>query len=108
MNKTEIEKLLANYTTNKALISNLKLSLDDCESDIQAESIQHLIADLEKEVLLLENGLATLTAEEYEVLDLKYFKREKGYVIADKLGLSKGGVYIRINKAKARLQKVIN
>lgn len=107
MNKTEIEKLLANYTTNKALLSNLKLSLLDCESDIQIESINHSIAGLEREILLLENGLATLTPEEYEVLDLKYFKREKGHVIADKLGLSKCGVYVRINNAKARLQKVI-
>lgn len=103
----DVEKLLNSYITNKALISNLKLLLEDGEPE-QVENTQQQIIKLEKEVLLLENGLTTLTSEEYKVLDLKYFKREKGHVIADKLGISECNVYKRINKAKERLQKVMN
>lgn len=107
MEISNVKKLLTSYVKNKTLIQNLHLMLEECSSDIQAEGISREIELIEREVVSLENALGTLTAEEYQVIELRYFKRERIQAIASRLGVATTTVYYRINNAETMLQKVI-
>lgn len=72
------------------------------ESDVFTESAESYDAHKLQQVLL------TLPREQYEIIILRFFEHKSYDEISDILSLAPGTVAARINRAKAKIRKIMN
>lgn len=99
---TFFRKRRARPEGHMTILGELELDALASESDVFTESANSYDAGKLQQILL------TLPRDQYEILILRFFEHKSYDEISDILSLAPGTVAARINRAKAKMRKIMN